>query len=708
MEKNITLNPDEFISDHISDVSAGLTLINAGTGTGKTTFVLDHLAKRPGRLVLMVVPLVAQITQLSAIYRGRDDIAFISGARRENFGDLSGKNVVCTYDMLLAVRRGLRKDSEGYLLVVDEVHKLYSAGSYRSKAIRPILAAIKGRNKFSGCLMLTATYTQHMARLADWIPDTEYIVTKTGDLPRSLTVMAYMEPSPENWLASVLSRLVKRPVLGGRCQGVVLVRLNNCDRIDASAMLIENYGYKCMKVMRSVSGRSGVKEMLEAQAIPPDVDVVLTTSILDEAINFNNKEGDVDSVHIVDGSVHPEEIVQFLGRLRKISPPAFIHLNKDNKFIQPLDGFENNKLGGSAWLRYEYTRQIASCCKTIIQLTRKLDPESDIEKFSCDQNLTMRRHVGVDLVDVESDGDNVKCFINIPAILSAAYRADLSSSYDSYDMLCMRLKGLLPSISISLDVIKESVDMKNMMDGFKKIREEKYRNTVSSIMDGINEIYMRSDCRSLKEYAEHLESSDDKTHHENGLIFSGGERGKVFQAAIKLAQVLVEPDDIKEVLSDRKNYEVIKRDDGFSDEVEARISEALKIHCLSRGNHFALGIKLSPEDCEGICRRGFLKAKKRFPAIWDAISDRRNLCRTFMLNKNGKLVVNKTKAISLIASIATCDDKNSHKPEKRYLLVHGLRPMGLRFHRLEPLKPEELRDLHASCLDLETEFADVA
>ena len=45
---------------------------------------------------------------------------------------------------------------------------------------------------------------------------------------------------------------------------------------------------------------------------------------MDEAVNLNNDEVELDSMILVGKQAHPEEVVQFLGRLRQASIPCFI------------------------------------------------------------------------------------------------------------------------------------------------------------------------------------------------------------------------------------------------------------------------------------------------------------------------------------------------------------------------------------------------
>lgn len=68
------------------------------------------------------------------------------------------------------------------------------------------------------------------------------------------------------------------------------------------------------------------KELLSLERINTEYDAVICTSILDEAINLKNHDDEIDSIHIIGGSAHPEEIVQFIGRLRVANPPVYIHL----------------------------------------------------------------------------------------------------------------------------------------------------------------------------------------------------------------------------------------------------------------------------------------------------------------------------------------------------------------------------------------------
>jgi superfamily II helicase len=343
-EITYTLQNSEFITDKMQSIDSGCTLIESPTGSGKTSFVLEQLTTT--QKILMLVPLVGQVRQLKSTYANRSDIVFLSGTDKNStraIADHQGKHIVATYDIWPHLKNKLKFIN--YTLVVDEIHKLYSAGSYRDEALNPLLDALADKTTFVKKLMLTATYTPNLAEIANILPDTWIRVTRPMTAaPKKLTVNVYSQQWSYHWLKAVLQRLSLRT--GAQ---IVFVRLNSNARMEKAAECLKTSGYKVLAVSRRTLGNDVVKQVLTEQELPKGYDVVLTTSIFDEAINLNNADSDIDSVHIVDASAHPEEIVQFMGRLRNANPPFFLHIQKDASFLNPLEKYSTKLSVGNTY-----------------------------------------------------------------------------------------------------------------------------------------------------------------------------------------------------------------------------------------------------------------------------------------------------------------------------------------------------------------------
>ncbi|WP_247791220.1 hypothetical protein [Acinetobacter baumannii] len=59
--QEITLTAEQHISDSLSTLLYGHSLIQGGTGMGKSTFVMEYLAQN--NQIVMLCPLVSQVEQ---------------------------------------------------------------------------------------------------------------------------------------------------------------------------------------------------------------------------------------------------------------------------------------------------------------------------------------------------------------------------------------------------------------------------------------------------------------------------------------------------------------------------------------------------------------------------------------------------------------------------------------------------------------------
>lgn len=161
----------------------GNTLICAKTGTGKTWWVLNILMH--DYHVVFLCPTVGQVKQCEENYGYREDIAFVYGDKKIPKGSikqLAKQNLVMTYDQYSRFKAELGKDT---ILAVDECQKLYGAGSYRDKAIQPILKSVKSQ-KFDRCVFLTATLTEPLYEMLGIHISQYYEIQKEDELSRNI------------------------------------------------------------------------------------------------------------------------------------------------------------------------------------------------------------------------------------------------------------------------------------------------------------------------------------------------------------------------------------------------------------------------------------------------------------------------------------------------------------------------------------------
>ena len=432
-KESVTLKENEFIVNHIQQLHNGCTLIESPTGTGKTSFVLEHLTQ--SEKILMLVPLVVQVRQLKAHYKNRHDIVFLSGTDKDKTHTLQtyqGKHIVATYDLWPSLQKSL--NFTGYTLVIDEVHKMYSAGSYRDEALNPILAIIPNKRFFNKKLLLTATYTESLAELGQLLPDTWFTIRQATPIAKTLNIHIYEESWSFHWLQAVISRLQQR-----EGKKIVFVRLNSTNRMEKAIACLEKLNFKALGISRKTIGLASVKTVVETELLPNNYDVVLTTSIFDEAINLNNTNADIDSVHIVDAVAHPEEIVQFMGRLRKANPPFFLHMQQKDGFLAKTTEKQAISYTHSIQSKYKTLANFAVAAK---QLATEFEEQINVMEIfrGIDVvNDTLRNFLECSVLTKADKGMEA----NTAGILACCYKTDIFYTYKHYDQLVKRLQTVM-------------------------------------------------------------------------------------------------------------------------------------------------------------------------------------------------------------------------------------------------------------------------
>lgn len=284
--------------------------LQAPTGAGKTTFFAKLSAQ--GQKVIIALPYRVSVTQAKAIYekndRGKFSLqhAFVYGESKPI--NPAVRCIFCTYDMLPSVMRSLPYPKH-WSLVIDEAHNLYKAGKFRNQAITNVVSGIES-GVFRHCVLISAELSP------DFLPidlDHSIHVKRADPVPRRISLLVH-ESSTD--LTSHVCQLKPKP------GNLLIIRINNKKLQQFYAKAFAQQKQKVLVVNKVTQQSEAVSSFLEDQEVPEDVDIVLTTSLLDEAINIKNRN--VEGLYIVGGKVHSVEIVQFLGRVRLVY--TLIHL----------------------------------------------------------------------------------------------------------------------------------------------------------------------------------------------------------------------------------------------------------------------------------------------------------------------------------------------------------------------------------------------
>lgn len=301
---NVNLTEDQFLSDSTIEIKHKLTHLTAPTGRGKTTFIINELAKKSK--IIMVCPTKVQVAQLAHDFKDNQKVQCITG--KENSNALYGDIIICVYDKLKGLLESGRHFST-YMLVIDEAHKMYQAASYRRNAIAVLLDAISD-DLFKQVLTVSATF---QPEIFPFDFDEQIVVEHQHEHQPDIEVSYYKKK------AYMEQKLLQIMPSEGK---VAIVRINNKEQIRHAKCALEIKGYKVLDIHSDNQKSEHVVKFLETSLIE-DFDIVLTTSLLDEAINIKNEN--IESVHIFH-KLHCDEIKQFVGRCRKSVPKVYLHL----------------------------------------------------------------------------------------------------------------------------------------------------------------------------------------------------------------------------------------------------------------------------------------------------------------------------------------------------------------------------------------------
>lgn len=326
-------------------------IIQARTGAGKTTYLIEHLRRfvlAQGKSAVLFVPNAGTVDQLAAEYsfvvpiNGEHGLQEI--AEEYYAGDVL---FVGTYD---AIKKLLEIRAELGLIVLDEFHEYLQCRTYRDVITTLDAAALAAER----LVITTATVPEVMKQAK-------------ADLGFHWTVCEPKYSRPEkvvivegNSIADILPqlrRIWKRMKHNPRLK--VVIRCNSYDDKGKTKEPI------LRRIQRELAGMGvppdaiafytsddkdpRVKQSItETQTLPEDVRFVLCTSVLDSAVNIYGQEIVPIFIQNRNESYNADNALQFLARFRNTGETRFV-------FVRRLSTERNPTRG--AWKR---TRRTAS------------------------------------------------------------------------------------------------------------------------------------------------------------------------------------------------------------------------------------------------------------------------------------------------------------------------------------------------------------
>jgi hypothetical protein len=441
---NYHLTENQYLSDLDITTKHQLTHLEAPTGRGKTTFVMDQLAKNSK--VIMVCPVNIQVAQIAHDYKDNIKVQCITG--NEGSNALSGNIIVCVYDKLQSVMDSINHLSN-YILVIDEAHKIYQAAGYRQAALSPILNAITEK-KFKQVVTVSATFQPDIFPL---VFDEKIMITHTNSNKAAFEGHFY---NKKVFMQEVLFQLT--PSAGN----VIIIRLNNKTEIQQAKIAFEIQGLKVLDIHSDNQKSDEVANLLRTSKIE-GYDIVLSTSLLDEAINIKNSN--IEAVHIFH-KLHCDETKQFIGRCRSSSPDVYLHLL-------------NSELNRNVMKLSEERKEIESLSQSALTFCNKVSKGTGNVSNAVEAvNATTQKHQNFSPLHYDYKDDQPPC-INEVAILAKLYEITMKIQYVNVQSLNVALFKLncFNSVAFFDSEIKESsTEIESVFVQIDEIQEEA-RNT---------------------------------------------------------------------------------------------------------------------------------------------------------------------------------------------------------------------------------------
>ena len=291
-------------------------ILGAETGKGKTTaFIRDFHKHRPGKRLLILVPLIIIVEQNKKEYYGK--AIFLDGKSKPS----EHKQAEYSNFVFATYKQGakLLNVSKFDYIVVDEVHQLLTANSYKLKTIAELTPHLS-ENKVIG---LTGTPSNIFKSIG-------YKLIKVG-VTNPIKTEIEIRLSNKKGYDIALNHL-------NTVKGKTLLRLNDTIGLELlKKQLIDLKVFKANEIIilhssKKVKSSKEFKQLAHERIFNDKVKLVLTTSLIDEGLSID-QTGFTDIVFIeTDYNPRPEAQKQFFARFRNEDPNRnnYLYLREKN------------------------------------------------------------------------------------------------------------------------------------------------------------------------------------------------------------------------------------------------------------------------------------------------------------------------------------------------------------------------------------------
>ena len=279
-------------------------ILAAETGTGKTTaFLMDFIKHRPNKRLLILAPLTAIVEQTKAEF---PTIITLTGnsTSEDHIKAKKSSIVMATYEQGY---KHLKDPNTFDYVVIDEVHNLITANSYKRETIKN-LTSLLDSYKIIG---LTGTTNQLFKSIGYKLVNVKKELLNPVDI--TMTV------DNRNPLKIALQHLQN---VKGKC----ILRVNSRNvavNLKIELLKLKKYTDKEILILNSdthIKNSEDFKQLTTHSKFNDAIKLVITTSIIDEGLSIK-QSGFTDVVFIeTDYKPMPESVKQFFARFRNEDP----------------------------------------------------------------------------------------------------------------------------------------------------------------------------------------------------------------------------------------------------------------------------------------------------------------------------------------------------------------------------------------------------
>ena len=685
------------------------TFLVAPTGAGKTTFTMEEL-KAQFKFVLILVPTQAKVMELQHEYSEKTKVIseYLFFCAKENPDDSLRKFkgvIVATYDKfdkIIQLMSNSQKKSA--LLVIDEAHKLYSAGSFRDDALTPVIWHLQKRS-IPTSLFLTATKTTELFDQLKIDIDQEIYVKHQNSRVRDIRVTSL--PKGDQYTAIALIEQKVKGLLKtsdsskGKCGKTIIVRVNSRDKCENMKRYFkQRHKLKCIVVHSKTKNQSEVKAVFETQKIPTGVDIVFTTSIMDEAVNLNNPEIEIDSVFILGKQAHVEELLQFIGRLRIANVPCHILLHTG---LSTTDQDPEK-------LHHKHLKRLNDFITRVNDIAKALASLAEDYKFDLQDNDKPSIYDKVNRMN-ESFKDWFDCKLfavyqgksiqNTASLVSALYLVDTSYFYSSYEYMVWRIKQFLPNCKIQFceDTTSTPSYITHFFDEQKVNADKAYAESINPALKIFLENFQRGlkKPESLKQlstqFIEHKQLDEDYidnlAYYCNDKLAYPDTVAQILNEIVYLAQHIGNIHDIHQILTQKRFNEIAKVTEGYAKNVFVQhIAKQFYVRNPEKyldNKHTLKG----PQASKLLCST-FKAVQKQTNLPMKSII-KANLIKGMSYDFDSDVFkIDESKAFNYLATYFDVKDRNKNKPERRYLEFQGIALGGFEYLHLKEWQGKHL------------------